>query len=136
MLLKQTLVIAAVLCLTSLVAGQEAKEGASPPHRTEEPKRPLRVRVSERVSQALLVKKVQPVYPAEAREKHVEGRVVMKAEISEGGDVEELSLVSGDPLLAPVALEAVKQWKYKPYYLSGQPAKVETQVTVSFELTR
>jgi TonB family protein len=96
--------------------------------------RPVRVRVSQKVSEAFVAKKVQPQYPLEAREKHIQGLVVLKAEISKDGDVTDLSLVSGDSLLAPAAIEAVKQWKYKPYLLNGQPIAVETQVTVSFEL--
>ena len=101
----------------------------------EETPRPTRVRVSEGVSQGLLIKKVEPVYPQEAREKHIQGLVVMKAEISQEGDVTEVDLISGHPLLAPAALEAVKQWKYKPYLLNGKPVIVETQVSVSFQLT-
>ena len=121
-----------LLVLLGMIAGncvsvhaQEKKEGQQPP---------LRVRVSERVSQSLLVKKVQPEYPREAREKHVQGTVKLKAEISKEGNVTDLTVVSGDPLLAPAAMEAVKQWKYKPYLLNGQPVIVETQVSVLFEL--
>lgn len=97
--------------------------------------RPLRVRVSQGVSQALLIKKVQPQYPDDARQSRIQGLVVLKALLDTNGDVEDLTVVSGHPLLAPAALEAVKQWKYKPYLLNGQPAKVETQITVSFQLS-
>jgi TonB family protein len=96
---------------------------------------PERVRVSSEVSTGLLIKKVQPQYPAGAKQARVEGTVVMKAEIDKKGHVEELSLISGDPLLAPAALKAVKKWKYKPYVLNGQPVKVETQVVVKFTLS-
>jgi protein TonB len=88
------------------------------------------VRVSEGVMRTLLVKKVQPNYPEEARKKHVQGSVVMKAIIGHEGDVKELTVVSGDPLLAPAALEAVKQWKYKSYLLQGQPVEIETQIII------
>lgn len=94
-----------------------------------------RIRVSEGVAERLLITKVEPRYPDDARHAHVEGSVVLKALIGATGDVEELSLVSGDPLLVPAAMEAVKQWKYKPYLLNGEPLKVETQISVSFELT-
>jgi periplasmic protein TonB len=60
--------------------------------------------------------------------------VVLKVEISPEGDVTDLSLVSGHPLLVPAAIDAVKQWKYKPYLLNGQAVTVETQVSVSFRL--
>jgi protein TonB len=60
----------------------------------------------------------------------------MQAEIDKEGNVEKLTLISGHPMLAPAALEAVKQWKYKPYLFNGQPVKVETQVIVNFTLSR
>lgn len=110
--------------------GQDGTAGKS------SPKPPLRVRVSQGVSQAMILRKVQPVYPEEARQGHVEGMVVMKAIISESGNVIELTLVSGHPSLVPAALEAVKQWKYKPYLLNNQPVQLETLVTVAFELNR
>jgi len=96
---------------------------------------PQRVRVSQGVSTGLLVTKMQPQYPEDARQARIQGSVVLKAVIDKNGGVEELTLVSGHPLLAPAALEAVKQWKYKPYLLNGQPVKVETQITVNFQLS-
>ena len=95
---------------------------------------PSRVRVSQRVSQALLIKRVDPQYPQNARQKHIEGVVVLTAVIDARGDVQDLALASGDLLLAPAATEAVKQWKYKPYLLSGEPTNMETQISVSFTL--
>ena len=96
---------------------------------------PQRVRVSQGVSTGLLITKVQPRYPDDARQARIQGMVVLKAEIDKSGDVESLTLVSGHPMLAPAALAAVKQWKYKPYLLNGQPVAVETQVTVAFQLS-
>ncbi len=95
---------------------------------------PMRIRVSEGVSERLLVKKVEPQYPEEARHVRIQGSVILNAVIDTRGDVENVTLVSGHPALAPAAVDAVKQWKYKPYLLNGQPVKVETQVTVSFQL--
>jgi len=100
-----------------------------------DPGQPVRVRVSQGVSQAFLITKVQPQYPDDARQARIQGSVVLKAEIDKNGSVEDLILVSGHPLLAPAAIEAVKQWKYKPYLLNGQPAGVETQITVAFQLS-
>lgn len=97
--------------------------------------RPLRVRVSQGVAQGLLVKKVPPQYPDDARQGRIQGLVVLKALMDTNGDVKELNLVSGHPLLAPAAIEAVKQWKYKPYLLDGKPVEVETQVSVAFSLS-
>ena len=112
--------------------GQDSESTSAPAQKQELPKR---VRVSEKVMQNLLIKKVQPNYPEEARRKHVQGTVVMKAVIGHEGEVQELTLVSGDPLLAPAALKAAKQWKYKPYLLQGQPVEVETQIMTVFSLS-
>ena len=60
--------------------------------------------------------------------------MVLQAQISKTGDIENLQLVSGHPMLAPAAIEAVKQWKYKPYLLNGEPVEVETTVQVNFSL--
>lgn len=96
---------------------------------------PERVRVSSSVATGLLVKKVPPAYPDNARIARVQGSVVLKAVIDNDGAVEDLTLISGHPMLAPAAIEAVKQWKCKPYLLNGQPVKVETQIVVNFQLS-
>ena len=111
---------------------QESKSEPAPPPKRELPKR---ARVSSGVMQALLIKKVEPKYPEEARKKHLEGTVVLKAIISPEGDVQDLTVVSGDPLLVPAALEAAKQGKYKPFLLNGQPIEVETKIMTVFQLT-
>src|SRR5207302_5386957 len=87
---------------------------------------PQRVRVSAGVTNGLLVKRVQPPYPSLARQARIQGTVVLQAEISKTGDIQNLRLISGHPMLAPAAIEAVKQWKYKPYLLNGEPVEVET----------
>jgi TonB family protein len=97
---------------------------------------PLRVRVSQGVSNGLLESKVQPVYPSEARSAGIQGSVVLKVQINQTGDVVGMELISGHPLLAPAAMEAVTQWKYKPYLLNGNAVNVETQVVVNFTLTK
>ena len=61
--------------------------------------------------------------------------VVLQAEISKDGTIQNLQLISGHPMLAPAAIEAVKQWRYKPYLLNGEPVAVETQVVVNFSLS-
>jgi TonB family protein len=93
-----------------------------------------RVRTSDSIMQSLIIKKVAPVYPPLARQARIQGVVVMKVQISKTGDVENIQLFSGHPILAPCAIEAVKQWKYKPYLLNGEPVEVETNVTVNFTL--
>jgi protein TonB len=96
---------------------------------------PQRVRVSGGVSQGLLVRRVQPAYPPLARQARIQGTVVLAAEISKDGAIQNLHLISGHPMLAPAAIEAVKQWKYKPYLLNGEPVEVETTVQVNFTLS-
>jgi protein TonB len=95
---------------------------------------PQRVRVSSGVSTGMLVRKVPPAYPPLARQARIQGTVVLQATISKEGSIENLQLISGHPMLAPAAIEAVKQWKYKPYLLNGEPVEVETQVQVNFTL--
>jgi protein TonB len=96
---------------------------------------PQRVRVSQGVTQGLLLRRIQPNYPPLARQARIQGSVLLQAEISKDGSIENLHLISGHPMLAPAAIEAVKQWKYKPYVLNGEPVEVETQITVNFTLS-
>jgi periplasmic protein TonB len=96
---------------------------------------PQRVRVSSGVVSGLLVRKVQPNYPPLARQARIQGVVVLRAEISKEGNITNLQLISGHPMLAPAAIEAVKQWKYRPYLLNGEPVEVDTEVQVNFTLS-
>jgi periplasmic protein TonB len=96
---------------------------------------PQRVRVSSGVSTGLLIRKVTPNYPPLARQARIQGQVILQAEISKEGTIQNLQLISGHPMLAPAAIEAVKQWRYKPYLLNGEPVAVETQVVVNFSLS-
>lgn len=93
------------------------------------------VRISQGVSQGLLIHKVQPVYPIAARSNHVQGMVLLKAVIGKDGRIAELTPVSGPPELIPSAVGAVQQWRYRPYLLEGKPAQVQTQITVIFKLS-
>ena len=95
---------------------------------------PQRVRVSSGVSKGNLIHQVQPTYPPIARTAHIQGTVLLEAEISKEGNVVNLHVISGPPMLQASAIEAVKQWKYRPYLLSGEPVVVDTQITVIFSL--
>src|SRR5271166_5626188 len=95
---------------------------------------PQRVRVSQGVSQGLLIHKVQPQYPPLARQARVQGTVVLQAVIGKDGTIQNLHVVSGHPMLTASALEAVKQFRYKPYFLNGEPVEVETTINVIFTL--
>jgi len=96
---------------------------------------PQRVRVSQGVSQGLLIHKVQPSYPPLARQARIQGVVVLQALIGKDGTITNLHVVSGHPMLTNSALEAVKEWRYKPYYLNGEPVEVETTINVNFTLS-
>jgi len=95
---------------------------------------PQRIRISQGVTTGMLIHKVEPVYPSIARAARVQGSVILKAVIDRDGNIHDLQLVSGHPLLVPSALDAVKQWHYRPYLLNGQPVEVETTVTVIFTM--
>ncbi len=92
--------------------------------------------VSEGVQQALLVHRVEPVYPLLARQIHLEGTVQLHAIIGRDGTVRSLEVLNGHPILARAAREAVSEWRYRPTLLSGQPVEVETHITVIFQLRR
>jgi protein TonB len=91
------------------------------------------VRISQGVSQGLLIKRVQPKYPPAALAVRAQGAVQIEATINKEGNVTNLKVLSGDPVLARAALEAVRQWRYKPYYLDGAPVEIQTQITVNFK---
>jgi protein TonB len=91
------------------------------------------LRISQGVSQGLLIKRVQPKYPPAALATHVQGAVQIEATINREGKVVDVKVLSGDSVLAHAAVEAVRQWRYKPYYLDGQPVEIETQITVNFK---
>ncbi|MGO9442043.1 MAG: energy transducer TonB [Terriglobales bacterium] len=96
---------------------------------------PNRVRVSAGVQQGNLISQVKPTYPAIAKSARIQGAVVLQAEISKQGTIENLRVISGHPMLVQNALDAVKQWRYKPYLLNGEPVPVETTITVNFTLS-
>jgi len=93
-----------------------------------------RIRISQGVSQGLLIKRVQPKYPANALAGHAQGAVQIEATVDKEGKVVNPKVLSGDPILARAALEAVRQWRYKPYYLDGEPVEIQTQITINFKL--
>jgi protein TonB len=91
------------------------------------------VRVSH-ISEGNLLRKILPAYPPLARSARIQGQVVLQAVISKQGSIENLRVVAGHPMLVPAAIEAVRQWLYRPYVLNNEPVEVETQVTVNFSL--
>jgi protein TonB len=95
---------------------------------------PSRVRVSQGVVQGNAISQPKPLYPQMARMARVQGSVILQAVISKNGAIENLRVVSGHPMLQQAALDAVRQWRYRPYLLNGEPVEVETQITVNFNL--
>jgi protein TonB len=95
---------------------------------------PVRIRQGGDVEQALLLNQTKPAYPFLAIQTRTQGDVVLRAIISKDGNVAELQVVSGHPLLVKAAVEAVRQWRYKPTLLNGEPVEVDTTITVSFRL--
>jgi len=94
------------------------------------------VKVSSGVSSGFLLHDVKPVYPPLAVATHTQGAVVLAAVIDRNGTIAKLRVVSGHPLLVRAAIDAVSQWRYRPYLLNGEPVEVETQITVNFVLGR
>jgi protein TonB len=95
---------------------------------------PQKLRVSSGVAEGLKIHDVTPAYPQMARIAHIQGDVVLQATISKTGIIENLHAVSGHPILIQAALDAVKQWKYKPYILNSEPVEVETTIRVQFHM--
>jgi len=103
------------------------------PARPAPPARPPRI---SHWAEGNLVYRVQPVYPPIARQAGVQGTVLLRALISKTGTIEQLSMQSGHPMLARAAIEAVRQWRYRPYLLNDEPIEIETEITVNFTLAR
>ena len=95
---------------------------------------PQKVRISGGVMQGRLVNQVKPQYPMIAKQARITGTVVLQATISKNGTIENLRVVSGHPMLIQAAMDAVRQWRYNPYQLNGEPVEVETTVNVNFTM--
>jgi len=108
---------------------------APPPLPVRKPTSSGPIRVGGKVAAANLIRSVQPVYPALAKSARVQGSVEFTATISKEGNIENLTLVRGHPLLVNAARDAVLQWKYRPTLLNGQPVEVVTDISVNFMLS-
>jgi periplasmic protein TonB len=109
---------------------------APPPSEIEKPEDRRALKVSGPVQQAQLTSRVEPRYPVIAIQTRTEGTVLLHAIISRDGRITALEVVSGPPLLVKAALDAVRQWRYRPTYLGGEPVEVDTSITVIFRLNR
>jgi periplasmic protein TonB len=95
-----------------------------------------RVRLAPRIVEANLIHDVTPTYPPEAGRERIEGTVVLLAVIGKDGTVQDVRVESGLPVLAQAAIDAVKQWRYRPYLLNGEPVEVDSRITINFALSR
>jgi protein TonB len=100
-----------------------------------EPTPVKRIRVASRVAEANLIHDVPPQYPPEAGRARVEGAVVLLALIGRDGTIQDVRVESGLPILAKAAIDAVKQWRYKPYMIDGEPVEVDSRITINFTLS-
>jgi protein TonB len=94
-----------------------------------------RMRIASRVAEANLIHDVPPTYPPEAGRARIEGTVVLLAVIAKDGTVQDVRVESGLPVLAQAAIDAVKQWRYRPYVLNGEPVEVDSRITINFTLS-
>jgi len=114
---------------------ETAPPSPSPAAGSAEPQAPGNIRLPTDVSLGLVSTKVEPTYPIIAQQANVQGEVVLDANISKEGTVESLRVISGHPLLAPAAMDSVKQWQFKPYMVNGKRVGFSTEITVKFTIT-
>ncbi len=114
------------------IPGQGMVSAVAPP--PPKPTAPTRVKQGGNVTAASILNQTRPVYPALARQARIQGNVVLHAIIDKDGKVAQLEVISGHPLLVQSALDAVKQWRYKPTLLNGDPVEVDTTITVTFTM--
>jgi TonB family protein len=111
----------------------EYKDGDPPFIVTPKPQRHI-MRLSPGVMDGMLIRRIDPRYPDEAKAGHIEGDVVLRATIDKNGNVADLKPVQGDAMLTDAAMKAASQWKYRPFLLNGKPVEVETTITIRFHM--
>jgi len=114
------------------IPGQGMVAAVAPP--PPKPAAPQRVKQGGNVTAASIITQTKPLYPPLARQARIQGNVVLHAIIDKDGKVAQLEVISGHPLLVQAALDAVKQWRYKPTQLNGDPVEVDTTITVTFTM--
>ena len=131
MLIRSFVLAAGLLCATGTHAQVTEQDHPAPA-----PATPHRARIASGVTAGMLLQRVPPVYPMEAQMHHITGTVVLHAIIGRDGRIAKLDVVSGPIALQKAALDAVSQWRYKPFILNGEAVEVETQVLVNFNSGR
>jgi protein TonB len=99
------------------------------------PAAPQKLRVPSGVAAGMLIYQLKPAYPRLAAQARIQGTVVLQAVIAKDGTVHDLHVISGHPMLLPAAIEAVRQWRYRPYLLNNEPVEVDMQINVNFTLS-
>jgi periplasmic protein TonB len=122
--------------LIQSIQAPDAPKSDAPPAQEAPKPRVSRIRIGGNVARSQLKHKVQPRYPQEARDNGIQGTVRLHVVLSTEGKVQQLEVVSGAPVLAKAALEAVRQWEYRPTLLNGQRVEVDTTVDVVFSLVQ
>ena len=128
--------IAAIPCVNSGCIDIGRTEGPKPPPGSESRQEKPRIIHETQISPAMLTRRVEPVYPTLARQVGRAGRVELRAVIATDGTIQSLRIVSGDPLFYQSALEAVRQWRYRPTVLNGEPVEIDTFITVIYNIDR
>ncbi len=116
--------VLALPALVVLAALAVAQDSPSPKH----------LRVSSGVADSLKIHDAKPHYPREAQEKGIQGDVLLQATIDTNGNLTNIKVVQGDPVLVKASIDAVKKWKYRPYILKGEPVDVDTMIKIQFHL--
>jgi len=123
--------------LSTVVYSQEKEKAPpAPTQDAEPPKASQRIRIGGKVMEKQLKRKVTPDYPREARDQRIQGAVRLHIVVSKEGKVLQAEIVSGHPVLAEAAVDAVRKWEYKPVLLNGQPVEVDSTVDVVFSLVQ
>jgi protein TonB len=121
MTITRFLALPALVVLAALAVAQD-----NPP--------PKHLRVSSGVADSLKTHDATPDYPREARERGIQGDVLLQATIDTKGNLTNLKVVQGDPILVKAAIDAVKKWRYRPFILKGEPVDVDTTIKIQFHL--
>jgi periplasmic protein TonB len=116
------------------IPGQGLMGGTGPALPPPKAAAPARIKQGGEVTAASIITQTHPVYPPLARQARIQGTVILHAIIDKDGQVAKLEVVSGHPLLVQSALDAVKQWRYKPTQLNGDPVEVDTTIQVTFTM--
>ena len=116
------------------IGGRNSGPRPPQPPATETPARPAILHFTH-LDPAMLIRRVEPAYPPLAIQIHREGRVELRAIIAADGTIRSLEIVSGDPIFYQSALDAVRQWRYKPTILNGQTVEIDTHITVIYKMS-